>query len=100
MHSSTLMLTYQALADYVDLITHIRQSVEGASESPVVAFGGSYGGMLAAWIRTKYPHIVQGAIAASAPIAQFTTPCDAFGRIVTSDYDAAAENSSCSSAIR
>ena len=42
----------------------------------------------------------QGAIAASAPIAQFTTPCDAFGRIVTSDFSAAAENSSCSSAIR
>jgi len=90
----------QALADYVDLITHLRQTMEGASESPVVAFGGSYGGMLAAWIRTKYPHIVQGAIAASAPIAQFTSPCDAFGRIVTSDFSAAADNSSCSDAIR
>merc|ERR1711936_934495 len=64
------------------------------------AFGGSYGGMLAAWIRTKYPHIVQGAIAASAPIAQFTSPCDAFGRIVTSDFSAAAPNSSCSNTIR
>jgi len=90
----------QALADYVDLITYLRESIDGASESPVVAFGGSYGGMLAAWIRTKYPHIVQGAIAASAPIAQFTSPCDAFGRIVTSDFSAAAENSSCSAAVR
>ncbi len=26
------------------------------------------------------------AIAASAPVAQFTAPCDAFGRIVTADY--------------
>lgn len=90
----------QALADYVDLITYIRQNREGASDSPVIAFGGSYGGMLAAWIRTKYPHIVQGAIAASAPIAQFTSPCDAFGRIVTSDFSAAAPNSTCSNAIR
>jgi len=90
----------QALADYVDLITHIRETVTGASASPVIAFGGSYGGMLAAWIRTKYPHIVQGAIAASAPIAQFTSPCDAFGRIVTSDFSAAAPNSSCSDTIR
>merc|ERR1719481_2228787 len=90
----------QALADYVDLITYLKGSIEGAAESPVVAFGGSYGGMLAAWIRTKYPHIVQGAIAASAPIAQFTSPCDAFGRIVTSDFSAAAPNSTCSNAIR
>ena len=42
----------------------------------------------------------QGAIAGSAPIAQFTSPCDAFGRIVTSDFSAAAVNSSCSTAIR
>jgi len=90
----------QALADYADLITSIRGSVEGAAESPVIVFGGSYGGMLAAWMRTKFPHIVQGAIAASAPVAQFTSPCDAFGRIVTSDFSAAAVNNTCSDAVR
>ena len=42
----------------------------------------------------------QGAIAGSAPVAQFTSPCDAFGRIVTSDFSEAAANSSCSDAIR
>jgi len=90
----------QALADYADLITSIRATVEGAADSPVIVFGGSYGGMLAAWMRTKFPHIVQGAIAASAPIAQFTSPCDAFGRIVTSDFSAAAPNNTCSDAVR
>ena len=52
----------------------------------MIAFGGSYGGMLAAWFRIKFPHVCDGAIAASAPVAQFSAPCDAFGRVVTSDY--------------
>jgi len=90
----------QALADYADLITSLKASVPGAESSPVIVFGGSYGGMLAAWFRTKFPHIVAGAIAASAPIAQFSSPCDAFGRIVTSDFSAAAPNNSCSDAVR
>jgi len=90
----------QALADFAELITHIKSTVAGASESPVIAFGGSYGGMLAAWMRIKYPHVITGAIAASAPIWQFTglTPCDAFNRVVTADY--ATVSAECAETIR
>ena len=57
----------QALADFVTLLDFINpQSVR-----PVIAFGGSYGGMLSSWLRMKYPDMIAGAIAGSAPIWGF-----------------------------
>eukprot|EP01064_Diplonema_japonicum_P037586 TRINITY_DN8842_c0_g1_i1.p1 TRINITY_DN8842_c0_g1~~TRINITY_DN8842_c0_g1_i1.p1 ORF type:complete len:499 (+),score=92.10 TRINITY_DN8842_c0_g1_i1:48-1499(+) len=60
----------QALADYADLLRKFKISHKTES-SKVIAFGGSYGGMLAAWMRMKYPSVIDGSISASAPILAF-----------------------------
>jgi lysosomal Pro-X carboxypeptidase len=48
----------QTLMDYVKLIEKIKSGNPLYKDSPVFAFGGSYGGMLAAWFRMKYPHVI------------------------------------------
>lgn len=64
------MSTQQALADYVDVLYELKnyqkanpdERVRRPSKraNPVIAFGGSYGGMLAAWMRIKYPAVIEG----------------------------------------
>jgi len=83
----------QALADYATLIAHIRE-MYGTFSTPLISFGGSYGGMLTAWFRMKYPTVVDGALAASAPILQFYNTgvsFDIFNEIVTADFAGAAK---------
>ncbi|KAL2630233.1 hypothetical protein R1flu_014919 [Riccia fluitans] len=83
----------QALADFVTLISDLKRRLS-AEASPVVLFGGSYGGMLAAWMRLKYPHIAIGALSSSAPILQFedvASPYN-FADIVTKNFRSASES--------
>lgn len=49
----------EALADYASLINRFRREW-GAKDSAFIAFGGSYGGMLASWMRILYPSAVDG----------------------------------------
>jgi lysosomal Pro-X carboxypeptidase len=85
----------QTMMDYVELIKYIRHRY-GATDKPCFVFGGSYGGMLAAWIRMKHPATFQGAYASSAPILYFkdapTAPENAFNDIITADFNAQNSN--------
>lgn len=83
------LTSQQALADFAYLIAEINPANETKRARPVIVLGGSYGGMLAAWFRIKYPHLAVGAIAASAPVRQFETPCNVFNQILTSVFSVA-----------
>ncbi|KAG1667860.1 hypothetical protein FOA52_011048 [Chlamydomonas sp. UWO 241] len=65
------LTTEQAMADYAGLISELELEFDPQNQAPIIGFGGSYGGMLASWFRMKYPHLVDGVIAGSAPIWSF-----------------------------
>ncbi|GLJ27365.1 hypothetical protein SUGI_0537040 [Cryptomeria japonica] len=91
--SLSYLTAEQAIVDFATLILDLKKNLS-AEASPVVLFGGSYGGMLAAWMRLKYPHIAIGALASSAPILQFEdiVPWDTFYDIVSNDFRRESEN--------
>jgi len=63
----------QVMRDYVNLINVLKSDINHLEleNRAVILNGGSYGGMLSAWMRMYFPNQVQGALAASAPILWF-----------------------------
>ncbi|GLT51282.1 hypothetical protein SLA2020_247020 [Shorea laevis] len=89
----------QAIADYAAILIHVKKTLL-AKDSPIIVIGGSYGGLLAAWFRLKYPHIALGALASSAPILYFDdiAPRAGYYSVVTKDFKETSE--SCYETIR
>lgn len=76
------LTTQQVLADYAELLSFLNPQ----GKRPVIAIGGSYGGKLAAWMRLKYPHLIIGSLASSAPLRStegYSRACDLYTRMVT-----------------
>lgn len=71
-NTSTASLAYlsseQALADLAEFRQAMAKKFRLTSKNKWITFGGSYPGALSAWFRYKYPHLVFGAVASSAPI--------------------------------
>jgi len=65
------LTTENALADIALFLTSINNDLMnryGGKKRKIFVMGGSYPGALAAWMRYKYPHIVDGALASSAVV--------------------------------
>jgi thymus-specific serine protease len=58
----------QAIADIIQLQAALTEWYELAEETRWVSFGGSYPGMLAAWLRSKHPDLFYAAVSSSAPV--------------------------------
>ncbi len=61
----SLLSVDQALADYAAVIEHVSKLYNTTSN---VVFGCSYIGSGAAWFRSKYSHLLSGAVASSPPV--------------------------------
>ena len=65
----------QALADFAALVANLTAAMQLPASTPVIAVGGSYSGSLSAWFHLKYPQLVHGSLASSAPVqAQLDFP--------------------------
>lgn len=64
----TLLNSRQALEDLASFRINMTKRYNMTDDNRWIAFGGSYPGALAAWLRMKYPNIIYGAVASSAPI--------------------------------
>jgi hypothetical protein len=50
----------QTLADYAVLLDQLKRDYNLTdTNNPIIAFGGSYGGALSAFMRFKYPNLIQ-----------------------------------------
>lgn len=94
------LTTEEAMMDFVEFIQFLKKTY--CSDCPVLVFGGSFGGMLATWMRIKYPNVVDMAHAASAPIYYYKNrkglDLGIFNQIVTKNYER--HNANCPNTIR
>uniref|UniRef100_A0A240PNB3 Prolylcarboxypeptidase n=1 Tax=Anopheles epiroticus TaxID=199890 RepID=A0A240PNB3_9DIPT len=64
--------TEQVLFDLIEWIDFLRREVMGDPNARVILHGVGYGGALASWARQRFPSIIDGAWASSAPVRATT----------------------------
>ena len=100
-----LLTPQQALADAATLILAMQKRYNCGAHGtptycPVITIGGSYPGWLSAMMRLRYPGVVDGAYAASAPMNFYAQHVDqyAYYKVITDSAEKAA--SGCANAVR
>uniref|UniRef100_A0AAY5KRD0 Serine protease 16 n=1 Tax=Esox lucius TaxID=8010 RepID=A0AAY5KRD0_ESOLU len=71
----------QALADIAVFHQYISDRFDLSEKNTWISFGGSYAGALSAWLRGKFPHLVYGSVASSAPV-KATLDFSAYNQVV------------------
>mmetsp|Transcript_16669 Transcript_16669/g.39908 ORF Transcript_16669/g.39908 Transcript_16669/m.39908 type:complete len:511 (+) Transcript_16669:16-1548(+) len=75
----------QALADISTFHSVISKRHKLPADTKWISFGGSYPGMLAAWCRSKLPHLFHAAISSSAPVVAIAN-MQGYNDVTASDF--------------
>lgn len=89
----------QALADLAEIRVQLAAQLSMSSATRWVAFGGSYSGALAAWVRLKYPALFDGAVASSAPVLAKLNFTEYFD-VVKASLETSTQGTACTQRIR
>ena len=60
--------SHQALADLANFHAFDTAKYSLSPDAKWISWGGSYPGMLAAWVRLKFPNLIHAAVSSSAPV--------------------------------
>jgi len=79
-----------ALRDHAMLISHLRDVYDPDWVCPTATFGTSLAGMYAAWLRFKFPNVVDMAVASGSPMTGYPGTSDtlAFTKTITEAWRA------------
>ncbi|KAK7172248.1 hypothetical protein R3I93_004533 [Phoxinus phoxinus] len=91
----------QALADLAVFRHYVSQRFGLSHSNTWISFGGSYAGALSAWLRGKFPHLIYGAVASSAPV-QAQLDFSSYNRVVADSLmnEAVGGSKKCASAVK
>ena len=83
-----LLSEEQALQDFAMVAQALREELAEGWSSPFITVGGSLAGEISTWFRIRFPHLIDMALAASAPILGYPGLSDPNGwyRVVTEAF--------------